>query len=51
MVENVFLVTNPTFLAKGNHLEPFSGASESSPQWGSKEWDVGGPEPFHGENV
>ena len=36
LVENV-LVTNQMLLAKGNHLEPFSGASESGPQWGSKE--------------
>ena len=50
MVECFF---GPMFLAKGNqtnHWQPFSGASESDPQWGSKEWDVGGPEPFHGEN-
>ena len=45
MLGEWFLASNQMFLPMGNHLGPFSGASD---QPGDQEWDVGGPEPLRG---
>ena len=44
---DMVLVTNTRFLGMGNHLEPFSEASDLPED---QEWDVGGPELLQGGN-